>query len=114
MEDRSRSFALLKMTPIGMERTEARGAIRRGGGWRGEHGEGYHGIGEEVKCFTGNGRISGLNGRFEGSNGEGDQEKLKVERLKGSKVRDCKIKGWTNEVESPHATTSSRCGPGCK
>ena len=100
MEDRSRSFALLKMTPIGMERTEARGAIRRGGGWRGEHGEGYHGIGEEVKYFTGNGRISTSNGRFEGLNGGG-----------GWRLRVKKLKVGRGE-ESTHPTPRSQCGPG--
>jgi hypothetical protein len=36
---RSRSFATLRMTSMGRERTGKRGMIRRGGGWRGEHGK---------------------------------------------------------------------------
>ena len=36
---RSRSFATLRTTPIGMGRTGELGVIRRGGDWRGEHGE---------------------------------------------------------------------------
>jgi hypothetical protein len=36
---KSRYFATPRMTPIGMERTGERGAIRRGSGLRAEHGE---------------------------------------------------------------------------
>jgi hypothetical protein len=37
--EKNRSFAKLRMTMIGMERMEAPGAIRLGGGRRGEHGK---------------------------------------------------------------------------